>query len=76
MLPSLKSLGIDQMSRDERLVLVQEIWDTIAKEPEPLLVTEAQRQELERRVAEDDAAPDDVVSWEEVKARTAARLRQ
>jgi putative addiction module component (TIGR02574 family) len=76
MLPSLESLGIDQMSRDERLVLVQEIWDTIAREPEPPLLTEAQRQELERRAAEDDAAPEDVVPWEEVKARTAARLRQ
>jgi putative addiction module component (TIGR02574 family) len=70
---SVKSLGIDRLSRDERLALVQEIWDTIAAEPGTLL-TEAQRRELERRVAEDDAAPDDVVAWEQVKAETLAKL--
>jgi putative addiction module component (TIGR02574 family) len=41
--------------------------------PPPL--SEAKRQELERRVAEDDAHPEDVITWEEVKARTAGRLR-
>jgi putative addiction module component (TIGR02574 family) len=37
-------------------------------EPVPPLLTEAQRRELERRVAEDDANPDDVVPWEQVLA--------
>jgi putative addiction module component (TIGR02574 family) len=68
------SLGLDQLPRGERLVLVQELWDSIAAEGPPPL-TEAKRRELERRVAEDDASPDDVIPWEQVKARTAARLR-
>lgn len=68
MSPTIKSLGIDRLTREERLVLVQEIWDSIAAEQAPLL-SESQRQELERRAAEDDAAPEDVVSWEEVKAK-------
>ncbi len=75
MSPTFKSLGIDRLSREERLALVQEIWDTIAAEPGSLL-TEAQRQELERRAAADDAFPDDVIPWEQVKAQTLARLRQ
>jgi putative addiction module component (TIGR02574 family) len=75
MSPTVKSLGIDRLSREERLALVQEIWDTIAAEPGSLL-TEAQRQELERRAAADDASPDDVIPWEQVKAQTLARLRQ
>jgi len=33
-------------------------------------MTESQRQELERRLAEDDAAPGDVIPWERVKAQT------
>ena len=61
--------------RDQRIALVQEIWDTIAAESAPALLTEAQRQELQRRVAEDDASPDDVVPWEQVKAQTLARLK-
>jgi putative addiction module component (TIGR02574 family) len=76
MSPNVTSLGIDRLTRDERLALVQEIWDTIAAEQPPTFLNQAQREELERRVAEDDAAPDDVVSWEQVKAQTIAKLRQ
>jgi len=74
MLPTVKSLGIDQLTRDERLALVQEIWDTIADEQTPSLLTEDQRTELMNRIAEDDAAPNDVVSWEQVKSETLKRL--
>jgi putative addiction module component (TIGR02574 family) len=76
MSPTIQSLGIDRLSRDERIALVQEIWDMIAAEPHQPLLTEAQRQELERRAAEDDANPDDVVPWEQVKAQALARLNK
>jgi putative addiction module component (TIGR02574 family) len=76
MSPILKSLGIDQLTRDQRLELVQEIWDSIAAEQTPPLLNEAQHQELARRLAEDDAAPDDVIPWEQVKAEALARLQQ
>jgi putative addiction module component (TIGR02574 family) len=68
------SLGLDQLLRADRLVLVQELWDSIAAEGPPPPLSDAKRRELERRVAEDDAHPDDVIPWEQVKARTAARL--
>jgi putative addiction module component (TIGR02574 family) len=74
MAATVKSLGIDRLPREERLALVHEIWDTITSEP-PLL-TEAQRLEIERRVAEDDASPDDVVPWEQVKAQALARIKK
>lgn len=70
---TVKSLGIDKLPREERLALVQEIWDTIAVEPATHL-TEAQRQELARRFAQDDAAPDEVIPWEQVKAEALARI--
>ena len=72
---ALQALGIDQLSRDQRIVLVQEIWDIIAAESDPPLLTASQRLELRRRVAEDEANPDDVVPWEQVKAQTLARLK-
>jgi putative addiction module component (TIGR02574 family) len=72
---TIQSLGIDRLSREQRIALVQAIWDTIAAESAPPLLTEAQRRELQRRVAEDDASPDDVVPWEQVKAQTLARLK-
>lgn len=73
---TVKSLGIDRLPREERLALVQELWDTIADEPQPPLLNQAQRQEIARRVAEDDAAPDDVIPWDQVKAQTLARLHK
>lgn len=75
MSPTVQSLGIDRMSRDQRIALVQEIWDTIIAESSSPLLTEHQRLELRRRVAEDNANPDDVVPWEQVRAQTLARLK-
>jgi len=43
MAPTLQSLGIDRMSVEERIALATAIWDNIAAEPHPLLLTEAQR---------------------------------
>jgi putative addiction module component (TIGR02574 family) len=70
---SFKSLGIERLSVEERLALVEELWDSIA-EATPL--TGAQRAELERRIAEHEANPGDVISWEEVKASISARLKK
>jgi putative addiction module component (TIGR02574 family) len=67
MTPTIHSLGIDRLPREERIALVLEIWDSIAAEQHQPLVTEAQRLELKRRVTEDDTSPDAVVPWEQVK---------
>jgi putative addiction module component (TIGR02574 family) len=65
----LKTLGIDQMSVAQRILLVEEIWDSIALEEAEIPLTEAQRQDLERRIAAYEANPKAGSSWEEVKAR-------
>ena len=70
---TVKSLGIDQLGLENRLALVGEIWDTIAESAE-LPLTPAQRAELGRRIAEDDANPDDTIAWEEIRAASLARL--
>ena len=43
MAPTLESLGIDRLSVAERIVLVQQIWDSIAVHPDQVPLTEAQR---------------------------------
>lgn len=73
---SLKSLGIDRLSVEERLALVEELWDSIAESAGELPLTPAQEAELERRIAEHDAKPDDVVTWEDVKSSIKARLKR
>lgn len=75
MSPIIQALGIDQMTREQRIALVQEIWDTIAVESSSPLLSEPQRQELRRRVAENDANPDDLVPWEQVKAQTTSKFK-
>ena len=72
---SLKSLGIDRLSVEERLALVEELWDSIAEDSAAAPVTDAQRAELDRRLAEHDARPDDVVSWQDIKTSIAACLK-
>ncbi len=72
---TMQELGIDQISIEERLALAQEIWDSVAEELEREPLTLAQRQELDRRLADSIARPDAVTPWEEVKARALARAR-
>ena len=69
MSPTLKALGIDQLSVAQRVLLVEEIWDSIAEEEEELPLTEAQRLDLQRRVAAYEANPKAGSSWDDVKAR-------
>jgi putative addiction module component (TIGR02574 family) len=53
----------------ERMRLVEAIWDSISTVPEALPLTDWQKQELDRRLAEFDADPDAGSSLEEVFAR-------
>ena len=71
---TVKSLGIDRLNVDERLALVEEIWATICADAKAFPLTDEQRAELDRRVADDDSFPDDVVPWDEVKASARSRL--
>ncbi len=70
------SFGIDRLSVDERLQLVEELWDSIADEVEASPLTEAQRQEVDRRWAAHMANPQAAVPWEQVKAEILDRLNR
>jgi putative addiction module component (TIGR02574 family) len=68
------ALGVDRLSVPERLQLVQEIWDSLGPAADLPPLTEAQKQELDRRLAALEANPAAVSPWEEVEARILARL--
>ncbi|MGB6064089.1 MAG: addiction module protein [Desulfomonilaceae bacterium] len=63
---------IKKLSVAERIMIVEEIWDSIAADQESLEVTEAQRHELDRRLDAYHASPEGGSSWDEVKQRVAA----
>ena len=58
-----------QMSVAERIQLVEDIWDSVAAFPEAVSLTDAQRQELDRRLHAYQQNPNEGVSWDELKER-------
>jgi len=76
MAPTLQALGIDRLSIEDRISLANAIWESIANESHAPLLTEAQRTELQRRLADHTANPQDVIPWEQVKAEALARFQR
>ena len=60
---------IAALSVDERIRLAEAIWDSIAEEPEQIRLTEAQKAELDKRLAAHATSPSEDVPWEEVNER-------
>jgi putative addiction module component (TIGR02574 family) len=61
--------AILKLSVAERLQLVEDIWDSIAAEPGAITLSQEQREELDRRLADHEANLGAGRSWDEVKAR-------
>src|SRR5438046_1354294 len=76
MVPTLEDLGINQLSTEDRLALAEGIWESVAREIEQMPLSEGQRRELERRLADSIARPDAVTPWEAIKARALARAQK
>jgi putative addiction module component (TIGR02574 family) len=66
---SIEGFSFDDLSVAERILIVEQIWDSIAAQPEEIEVTQAQRDELDRRLAAHRANPSEGLTWEEVKSR-------
>ena len=68
-------LDIAALTPEERLSLLERLWDSLAATPEAIPLTEAQREELDRRL--DDLEADGAVGipWDEVLSRIRSRAR-
>jgi putative addiction module component (TIGR02574 family) len=60
---------IQKLSVEERLRLIEAIWDSIAATPESVPISDAQRRELDRRLDNYANDPTPLSSWDEVRAR-------
>lgn len=47
----------------ERIQMAEDLWDSVRDAPEVLELTEAQRKELDRRVAAHNADPGSAIPW-------------
>ena len=63
------------LSIKKRLELIEEIWDSIAGNPEAIPLTSAQRRELDRRKREHRSDPSAAKPWSEVRDRLQKRKK-
>ena len=56
-----------KLSIAERILLVEEIWDSIAEDNGCFELSEAQKRELDRRLESFRANPSQGRTWEEIK---------
>ncbi len=61
-------VDIAELSVAERIQLVQDLWDSLAATPDAIPVSQAQRDELDRRLQAYRDNPSEGASWEQVKA--------
>jgi putative addiction module component (TIGR02574 family) len=63
------TLEIAQLSLEEKLELLDRLWESLGRDPETLPLTMSQREELDRRLDElEDEGPTGL-SWDEVVAQ-------
>jgi putative addiction module component (TIGR02574 family) len=58
-----------ELSPAERILLVEDIWDSVAAEPDDLQLSDELKAELDSRLEAHRANPSAGSSWEEVRAR-------
>jgi putative addiction module component (TIGR02574 family) len=72
---SRRDLDIASLTAQERLNLLEELWDSLAAAPEAVPLTESQRAELDRRLDDLDREGPVGIPWEEVLSRIRNRHR-
>ena len=56
-----------ELSSDDKIRVVQELWDQIAEEIARMPLTESQRRLLDDRLVDEETNPDDVEPWTKAK---------
>lgn len=68
-------IAIRSLDERDRLRLAEAIWQEVdeSEANAPVCLTDEQKAELDRRIADDDAHPDDGVPWDQVLSAARAR---
>ena len=62
-----------KLSVAERILIAEQIWDSITAEQESLPITESQKTELDRRLDDYQASPEEGSSWNEIKNKLVSK---
>lgn len=68
------AIEIDTLNVEERLELIETLWESLIVDPSNVPITDAQRQMLDERLDEIEAGDDDGATWEDVRDRILKRL--
>lgn len=64
---------LGKLSVPEKIILVEEIWDSITQQEDEIGVPDSHRTELDRRAESHGAAPGRLLSLDELRKRVAQR---
>jgi putative addiction module component (TIGR02574 family) len=62
-------IDLATLTAEQRLELLEEIWDSLSARPEAVPLTPPQREELDRRLDDLDAEGPGGIPWEDVYRR-------
>ncbi len=63
----------EDLSLPEKILRAQDLWDEIARTPQDVEITPAQREEAERRLLDHERSPREYSSWEDARRRLESR---
>ena len=69
------AVDVNSLSREEQLELLDQLWESLGRDPNVLPLTRPQRQELDQRLddLEEDGA--DGIAWDDLVDQIRARSR-
>lgn len=69
------ALNVGDLSSEERLRLIEELWESLSEKPGAVPLTNAQRKELDRRRDDLERSGPEGIPWEEVLRQIRTRPR-
>jgi putative addiction module component (TIGR02574 family) len=69
------ALNIDDLTPEERLRLIEDLWDSLTEKPETVPLTDAQRTELDRRLDDLEQSGPVGIPWDEVLQQIRSRAK-
>ncbi len=64
-----KMTKLDKLSNAEKIELAEELWESVIEDQNNVEITDEQRKELDKRLAQFELDKDEGDSWELVRAR-------
>ena len=62
-------MKLDELSASERLILAQQLWDSVANDQNAIELTAAQKTELDNRLSSFESDTNIGFDWDTVKSR-------